>query len=287
MKYLIYTRDELDARISIHLSSEISRYDIRADIVAFNDRSHTIKALKNGDFDLLIEIGAKAENAFNKQAKNNGIKRCFLYQSIKSHKQHYSATIDLILGDIPDNSPSIKYLGNTLFDAIKPFRNSDTADETQTLVAFVTGYGTSNSVNRQFNGLNNERKDIKLVKANLAHDFENAIQLIQKSNAAIVSSNISELIALQLNCPSVRVNHHGIFKKDNFSLINHLAGKESISVFGQSQKGMIKDSLIRILHDPNHCAGLLQDYQEVKNLLGTEPATRKIARYIIDWLEED
>lgn len=287
MKYLIHTNDSLDSAIGEILTKEISRFDIRAEITQSSNRSASKKELQNSSFDVLIVVGSHFEKKLLSVAKKSNIRSIFLYQSIKSKKElsHSDlSSFDLTFHDLPNSD--IKYFGNPLLDVIKSGLQPISVDSLQiSQLSLIRGFGAKNSAFNALSGFDFEAA--KVLNADLERDIDTSLQVISRSNVAITTSNVAELVALYLNCPSVRINKQGFFKTSEQSLINQIAGKNVIQVFGHREKNGIKEELSKVLNDHNYCAGIMQDYQEIKDLLGIDPAIRKIANYIVDCLEED
>ena len=286
MRYLVHTRDELGESIGVRLSEEIRRFDIRAEIEHFKQKDDTIRELKNGRFDLFVEIGSKVERRYTNAAKKAGAKRCFVMQSATNTSRNPNfRDVDLVVTDFPGVDRDKCYFGNPIMDVVKsctPVHFSAKEDHLQ--VAVLVEPNTSGALQNALSGLNLDH--VQLRQIDLAHNLESALPVILESNAAIVTGNIGELVCLQLNCPAIKVNRHGLFIKDKSSLTNELLQREAIQVLGQTKPQLITDSILKILNDHNYCAGVLQDFQEAKDVLGTQPAIRDMARYLVDWLEE-
>ena len=286
MRYVLYFHDQLDKLVAENLSNELARYDIRSEIFISSSRSEVIRHLNGETVDLLVEIGDRCESLFSKLVRKQRTKRLLLFQTKRQRSRVPNNRMPVVVVvDLHTKDSSLKYFGNPLIDVVRSFSSVvDTPDVALPQVVVVNESGTSRKVVGALSKLSSDRFQCTLV--DLASDFEAAIQLIQQSHAAIVTSNRGELMSLQLNTPAIRVNHFGLFGKSRFSVLNHIADQPIISVHGHYQNDLIKSSLVKILSDHNFCAGILQDYQMVKSQIGTEPSIRKIAQYVIEWLEE-
>ncbi len=286
MKYLIYSTDPVSELIGEILVKELSRFDIRSEIFTATSKEEGLQQLKNQSYDLLVEIAADAENRFTKLCRKTNTKRVLLHQSINHQKGDSSNTkvVDLIIRDLPGEMETL-YFGSPLIDVVKSSSSIGESVVTDLpKVALIEEFGKSKGIVRSLEKL--ATNQFQLLKVDLVSDFGAGIRSIQNSHASIATGNLGELVSLQLNTPTIRVNRFSLFRKSDFSLLNTIADQPIILVHGQRQKVLIESSLGKILNDHNYCAGILQDYQSMKDQIGTEPSVRRIAQHLIDWLEQ-
>ena len=109
--------------------------------------------------------------------------------------------------------------------------------------------------------------------------LQEAVRSMLNSNGAIVLDDLSEMVALELNCPVLRVNSTNLFgRTSRRSVVNTMLEKEAIAVFAPKSMSDITSELDRILSDHIHCAGIMSNFQEAKDAFGTPNAIRTIAR---------
>lgn len=114
-------------------------------------------------------------------------------------------------------------------------------------------------------------------------------ELMRHCNVAISLSSLETLEAVVLNCPQVFASNKKLDKEREWSsLVNFVAKKEVVKELGGRKYNVhaILDEINLILKDQHYCATMLDEYQEVKNVIGHERASKKAARIIVDWLEE-
>lgn len=121
-------------------------------------------------------------------------------------------------------------------------------------------------------------------------------EILKQANAAIVTSGTATLETALLNCPQVvvyRANPISVFiakilvKIKWVSLVNLIANKEVVRELIQSDynaKAVLAE-LDLILKDEKYCAGMMVEYQNLRDMIGAERASLKAARLIIEWLE--
>jgi len=130
---------------------------------------------------------------------------------------------------------------------------------------------------------------------NLKIIYDQTYDLLANSYTAIVASGTATLETALWNVPQVVVYKTStinyfiasrVAKVPYISLVNLLAGKEVIKELIQSN--FTKDKLItefQSLLDPNTRRKILNDYQEIRNILGTEPVSKTTARLMIKYLK--
>jgi len=131
--------------------------------------------------------------------------------------------------------------------------------------------------------------------SNLKIIYDQTYDLLAYSHIAIVASGTATLETALWNVPQVVVYKTSaityfiasrVGKVSFISLVNLLAGKEVIKELIQSN--FTKDKLItefQSLLDPNNRQKILNDYQEIRNILGTEPVSKTTARLMIKYLK--
>ena len=288
MKYLIQHQDNLDQLIAEKLKDGFKRFDIRSEFLDSTSRSET-KVYFAQKPELFISVGSVMDRSLFRRAKEDGFKTCLIDQSIKRKWQLSSSSkkhIDLIFADLPGNSTGFFY-GNPILDIVKS--TSSTTEESRSesvVVGLITGFERKNTLNTAAIIKSISRNlDVEVVHIDLILDFEAALVKITNCNAGIATSETAELVCVALNCPSVRLHRKELFKKKPSGLLNSLMRKEVIQNINYRNSTGTLEEVNRILNDYNYCAGILQDYQIAKELLGLEPASRKIASKIVDWLE--
>jgi lipid-A-disaccharide synthase len=212
----------------------------------------------------------------------------------------------------------VEYVGNPLIDSIKDYKYDPRfeVDPNQTTIAVLPGSRkqeiessakvvaeiAKKAGNYKFliAGVDNVGAELYEPYLNIKNaeiHFDKTYDIVKRSNAAIVTSGTATLETALLNCPQVvvyRANPISIFiarllvKIKWISLVNLIAQKEVVKELIQEDYNADKvlEELNNILYDHHYCAGMMQDYQELLDKIGAEPASRKAGRIIAEWLEE-
>ncbi|MEQ9403107.1 MAG: hypothetical protein RIM99_05935 [Cyclobacteriaceae bacterium] len=263
--------------------------------------------------DLIILTGSSLKEInLASFAKKLGIKTCYYSLPDSPGKvsiRRISQVMDKVLVTRPDeeklyNSTSARaeFVGNPLIDSIKDHE----FDETLILNLNRVNIAVLPAPNdKQF------RRELKLIRRIAArvpeYQFHIVLELndlnpmvpenvklyvgkkydmLKQCNAAIAFSGIGSLESALMNCP------HVLFRKKNgwwnqkrklISPVNRVMNKVIVSEL--SEPGEILSELNLILKDENRCAGIMADYQEMKERIGMERASYNAARIITEWLE--
>ena len=131
--------------------------------------------------------------------------------------------------------------------------------------------------------------DINFNALDVSLSLKEAVAAANRSNASIALDQFSNVFAAYTNCPSVNVYQKSLFRKSNNenAVINKLLGKDIISNILANKTGVLISEIKKVLHDHQHCAGIMQSYQELKSLIGIQPFARQAAQEIIEWIDED
>ncbi len=211
----------------------------------------------------------------------------------------------------------VDYVGNPLIDAIKDheFDHSFQVKEEVAHIAVLPGsrkqeISASVEVIRQvakqapdyqflIAGVDNVDNDLyapyrRIPNADVI--FDKTYEILKKANAAIVTSGTATLETALLNCPQVvvyRANPVSIFivrllvKIKWVSLVNLIAQKEVVKELIQENYNAkaVLEELNLMLNDHQYCAGIMGDYQELRDKIGAEAASKKAAGMLVNWLE--
>ena len=213
----------------------------------------------------------------------------------------------------------VEYIGNPLIDSIRDYEFDPTFSlpDSGAHIAVLPGSrkqeikasarvveeiaATASSFRFIVAGVDNVPSDLYApYKAipNVQVLFNKTYEILKKANAAIVTSGTATLETALLNCPQVvvyRANPISIFivkalvKIKWISLVNLIAQKGVVKELIQEAYNA-KDVLQEInllLNDHHYCAGMMHDYQELRDRIGAEPASKKAAGVITDWLESE
>jgi lipid-A-disaccharide synthase len=118
--------------------------------------------------------------------------------------------------------------------------------------------------------------------------------LLAEARAAVVNSGTATLETALIGCPQTAVYHVAgsrytewilkpiMFKIKNFTLVNIIAGKEVIQelVASRFTQDNVEKELRRLLHDTAYREQMLQEYQQIRAILGTESAPNNAASII-------
>lgn len=111
--------------------------------------------------------------------------------------------------------------------------------------------------------------------------------LLKHCNAAIVLLLEDSLQAGLVNNPHILMRRRNFLgRRSNWiSPMNVIAEREIVKEL-PARTEPIKKELDRILYDHQYCAGILDDYQKVREIIGMEPSLRKVAILIVESLEK-
>ena len=118
--------------------------------------------------------------------------------------------------------------------------------------------------------------------------------LLAEARAAVVNSGTATLETALIGCPQTAVYHVAgsrytewilkpiMFKIKHFTLVNIIAGKEVIQelVASRFTQDNVEKELRRLLHDTAYREQMLQEYQQIHAILGTESAPNNAASII-------
>lgn len=212
----------------------------------------------------------------------------------------------------------VEYVGNPLIDSIKEYSYDPRfeVDPNQTTIAVLPGsrkqeIESSAAVVKEIAKKSNNYKFLVAGVDNVGPElyepyqeienatihFDKTYDIVKRSNAAIVTSGTATLETALLNCPQVvvyRANPISIFiakilvKIKWISLVNLISQKEVVKELIQKEYNADKvlEEINKILQDHHYCAKIMMDYQELLSKIGAEPASKKAARIITEWLEE-
>ena len=118
--------------------------------------------------------------------------------------------------------------------------------------------------------------------------------LLSKTTAAVVNSGTATLETALIGCPQTAVYHVAgskylewilkpiMFKIKHFTLVNIIAGKEVIQelVASRFTQANIEKELKQLLNNQTYREQMLNDYQQIQMILGTESAPNNAANII-------
>ncbi len=118
--------------------------------------------------------------------------------------------------------------------------------------------------------------------------------LLSEATAAVVNSGTATLETALIGCPQTAVYHVAgskylewilkpiMFKIKHFTLVNIIAGKEVIQelVASRFTQANIEKELRQLLKDQTYREQMLNDYQQIQMILGTESAPNNAANII-------
>jgi lipid-A-disaccharide synthase len=127
--------------------------------------------------------------------------------------------------------------------------------------------------------------------------FNETYDLLSHAKAAMVTSGTATLETALFEVPQVAVYKTSGFsyfiarlliQVKYISLVNLIAGKKIVEELIQKDFNdqNLKTELRKILEDREYCSAIVKSYQEIKELLGKEKASPKLARLINEYLKE-
>lgn len=122
--------------------------------------------------------------------------------------------------------------------------------------------------------------------------------ILKVANAAVVTSGTATLEACLLSAPQVVVYKTSwltysigkrLVKIDFISLVNLIAGREVVKEMIQHDFNAttVLEEVDRILNDADYCGNMMANYQEIKEKIGFEPASKRAADALVKWLDID
>lgn len=290
MKYLIAGENPLCIQLSTSLIEEIERFDIRSKLEMATS-VEAIPLLKSFQPDLLIVIGTSRSNSLRSRARKLGIKSCFFHQTILDDRNTFiqSTSDHKVFYDIPRGSKSSNYVF-LLSDRIRNHDNYSSHENVKPKVSIIYSETAEEKRAKKLSKkLSGHSNDIIYELVNVSSDLSEAIDASIHSNSAISLDRFSNLFAAYTNCPTVNVYRNSLFKKANnrVSPLNKLTNNEVVKDISGNNIELIIEEISRILNDHQYCAGIMQSYQEIKDIVGTHPFARQAVREIVDWMEEE
>lgn len=291
MKYIISVEGSISKHLSEILTHELARFDIRAEIQTLEMNKRIIsKALRDFYPDLLIAIGSKRSSSVIRLANKQGIKTCFFYQSLfdKNIETVISTKANKTFIDLPIINSST-YVGSLFYEFIRKQESSLDDYSQNTLISIpASGPMQLNRALKLTEVLNKQMQNVAFKTVEVSSDLPSAVEIAKKSNALIALDQFSSMIAVLTNCPQINVYQSSLLKRSNniIPFSNKLLGKDAISSYSITKIDSIVSELERILNDHQYCAGILENYQEVKSILGTSPFARRVAQEIVEQLED-
>lgn len=212
----------------------------------------------------------------------------------------------------------VEYVGNPLIEAIReyPFEEIELnvgqahiavlpGSRKQEISSSATIINEIARVNPQYHfhiaGVDNV--DFALYKNyssgdNISLHFGKTYNLLKVCNAAIVTSGTATLETALLNCPQVvvyRANPVSVFiarllvKVRWISLVNLIADKTVVKELIQEEytPQLVMQEIEKILKDHQYCAGMLAEYQLIRDKIGNESASKNVAKRLVGWLDPE
>ena len=211
----------------------------------------------------------------------------------------------------------VDYVGNPLIDSIRDYEydQSFLLNEEDVNVAILPGsrkqeIEVSSNIIRQLGreapeykfhiaGVDNVDPSLYEPYKSLANTkvyMDKTYEILKQSNVAIVTSGTATLEAALLNCPQVVVYKANpvcvcvvkmMVKIKWISLVNLIAQKRVVKELIQKDytSASVLNEINLIINDPQYCAGMMADYQQLREKIGTQGASKKVADLIIEWLE--
>ncbi len=211
----------------------------------------------------------------------------------------------------------VEYVGNPLMDSVRTFDFQPLEESNKTRIAVLPGSRLQelNSAMPVIKEMAEIRPTYQFLVAgvnNLPHElyeeldrlknveviFDRTYDILKAANAAVVTSGTATLEACLLSAPQVVVYKtswltykvgRAIINVEYLSLVNLIADKPVIRELIQEDFNgkTVLEEVDRILTDPTYCAKMLADYNEVKEKIGFEPASKRAADALCKWTEMD
>ncbi|MCP4458374.1 MAG: lipid-A-disaccharide synthase [Cytophagales bacterium] len=209
----------------------------------------------------------------------------------------------------------VEYVGNPLMDAVRTYDFDNKYETNTTTVAVLPGSRVQELKSAKkvilemaklktdykfvVAGVNNLPKamyaDLEALK-NVEVIFEKTYDILKQANAAVVTSGTATLEACLLSAPQVVVYRtswltykvgRAIINVEYLSLVNLIANRPVVKELIQEDFNatMVLEEVDKILNDPAYCGNMLAEYQEIKEKIGHEPASKRAANSLMRWLK--
>ena len=209
----------------------------------------------------------------------------------------------------------VEYVGNPLMDTVRTYEFNPIPESTSTRIAVLPGSRLQElrSARPVILEMAERKPEYKFLVAgvdNLPEDiytpfkalnnieviFDRTYDILKAANASVVTSGTATLEACLLSAPQVVVYRtswltykvgRAVIKVNYLSLVNLIAGKEVVKELIQDDFNAIKvlEEVDKIINDPKYCGKMLAEYQEVKEKIGFEPASKRAANALASWLD--
>jgi lipid-A-disaccharide synthase len=127
--------------------------------------------------------------------------------------------------------------------------------------------------------------------------FDQTYELLMQAEAAVVTSGTATLETALFGVPEAVIYKMGrltyfigrqFIKPKFFSLVNLILGRESVREILQTNvRDRVSDELHRILEDDAYRERMLEDFRELRSMLGETGAHLRLASRIREYLEKD
>lgn len=211
----------------------------------------------------------------------------------------------------------VEYVGNPLMDAVRTYNFEPLPESRQTRVAILPGSRIQElkaaipvtlemaklRPDYQFlvAGVNNLPDDLYAplkVQRNIEVIFDRTYDLLKEANASVVTSGTATLEACLLSAPQVVVYGtswltykvgKAILNVKYISLVNLIADRDVVKEMIQSDFNAqtVLAEVDKLLTDHAYCGKMLAEYQEIKEKIGFEPASKRAAEAVVSWLGID
>ena len=125
--------------------------------------------------------------------------------------------------------------------------------------------------------------------------FEKTYDILKQANASVVTSGTATLEACLLSAPQVVVYStswltykvgKSVLNVGYLSLVNLIADRPIVKELIQSDFNatMVLKEVDQILNNPAYCGTMLAEYQQVKEKIGFQPASKQAANSLWKWL---
>jgi len=219
----------------------------------------------------------------------------------------------------------VEYLGNPILDAVT--ENPDLTDDADTfiqknrlnekpliallpgsriqeierclpeMISIVPDFPEYQFVIAASPGLDRDLYNRYIVKKNVGIVYSQMYELLNHSVAAVVTSGTATLETALMNVPEVVCYKTGLLsyligkrfvRLRFFSLVNLITGKEVVKEILQYRlKEKISAELSRILYDEDYREEMLNNFKELRKILGEPGASQRIGRKIVDLVKSN
>jgi lipid-A-disaccharide synthase len=199
-------------------------------------------------------------------------------------------------GKTPELTPEGIYLGKPVIALLPGSRKQEIHYCLPEMLAVISHFPEYQFIIAGAPGIDPSLYKTYIKGHNASIVYNQTYDLLKRASAAVVTSGTATLETALMMVPEVVCYKMGSFTYNVgkhfvhirfFSLVNLIMGKEVVKELLQSDISRnIIEELKRILFDNNYRQAMLDNYVDLRNILGSPGASGRVGRRVVDLLEE-